>query len=157
MRLSFSEYKEIKRIQADKKTTRTRLQDSYSKLEYAKLGPRGKTERQELIDAADDLWGERVLMRDRCCQLNPTIRVNLHPHHIFSRSNFATRWVLKNGIALAAGNHYYQAHKFPAKFRKFIIGRMGQAEYDRLEALSNTHIKCDKEFILKAIKELQEI
>jgi hypothetical protein len=58
-------------------------------------------------------------------------------HHIFSRSNKSVRHYTPNGCSLCNGHHKFIAHKFPEKFRQFLIALRGEAWWEDLNRKAN--------------------
>lgn len=95
-----------------------------------------KTERQILVDACDDTFREIIRLRDKMiCQMtgHPGTNKTLDVAHFFSRDYKQTRWDEANACLLKKGTHKFFAHKYPEKFRDWVITRIGQEEFDRLK------------------------
>lgn len=96
--------------------------------------------RKSLLKICDELWSKLVKIRAgfRCeyCWRKD----HLNSHHIFSRNNRATRFLLENGICLCVGCHTmsskFSAHKTPLEFALWIIAERWQERYDNLKAKS---------------------
>ena len=65
----------------------------------------------------DNLWKKKIRERDKICQrpncpncFNEEGIKYLTPHHIVTRSNYALRYDLKNGVLLCRGSHGMWAH-----------------------------------------------
>lgn len=106
-----------------------------------------KSDNKKLSDELDEMWSESVKVRDGYkCRKCGSVH-NLNSHHIFTRSNKAGRWLLENGITLCAGCHilnYGSAHKTPELFREWLIGEMGQKEFDKLMYKVRLNMKVSK-------------
>lgn len=95
------------------------MKRSYIKRSTKKLG-RSKKPHKQAEQLLDDLWRTIIRLRDKGkCQY--TGKVGKDVHHIFSRSNFNTRWDLSNGILLHSAHQWGDAHKNPQKFISFLI------------------------------------
>ncbi len=76
------------------------------------------------------------------------IDCQLHPHHIVSRANRATRWWLPNLVCLCASHHTMSlksAHKNPAWFLKEMEKIRGKKWLDELSDRANKQYKGDFE------------
>ena len=110
-----------------------------------------KSRRAYLIKAIDDIVSLQVRKRDghKCRKCGWEGRV-FH-HHIFGKkAHPATRWVLENGITVCYHCHV-SAHASPEDFRRWVIGWMGEKEYENLyiRAQMRTSFKvCDLELLL---------
>lgn len=97
---------------------------------------RKKSSKSYLTDKKDTKWSLDVKKRDgfKCMYCGKTTYLN--SHHIFSRSNYSTRWDLDNGITLCSGHHTlisdFSAHKTPAFFIEWLKETKGIEFYDRL-------------------------
>ena len=87
-----------------------------------------RTDRQKLIEKCDALWSRSVRERDehhcRRCGKSPWEYVAVLAHHIFGRSNMATRFDLDNGVTLCLDCHRY-AHSHPEEFQAWVWLGMG--------------------------------
>lgn len=95
-----------------------------------------KQSKSYLNKKKDEQWSKAVKERDNhTCQYCGK-KEYLNSHHIFSRSNFTTRWDLDNGITLCSGCHTFSskfsAHKTPAEFIEWVKEKKGLAWYERL-------------------------
>ncbi len=103
---------------------------------YLKKKKHKKTERQKLIDACDDVFREIIRLKYKwICQMTGELldKYTGDVSHIFSRSYLRTRWDETNAVLLKKGKHKFFAHKYPEKFRDWVIARIGQEEFDRLK------------------------
>lgn len=93
--------------------------------------------RKSLLKECDELRSKAVKIRAgfRCeyCWKDKY----LNSHHIFSRTNYSTRFNLDNGICLCVWCHtmspHFSAHKTPLEFAERIIEQRGQTRYDNLK------------------------
>jgi hypothetical protein len=102
---------------------------------------------------ADRLWSRYIRLRDRdTCQRCG--KPGNNPHHIFSRRHLGTRHDPENGILLCPYCHRTVAHSDYEMFRAFLIGRMGERNFERLYVRAKTVMKPDyamAEIALKAL------
>jgi hypothetical protein len=89
-------------------------------------------------DAADVRWSHDVRQRDKWCrkcgiviEYGKSTVGPLDAAHIVPRRYKKTRLLLENGLALCRKDHRW-AHDHPADFKEWIIGEIGQSEWDRL-------------------------
>ncbi len=108
-----------------------------------------KTPRQKIILANDKLVREIIRNRDVVCQKSGKTE-RLQVCHFYSRSCLRTRWGLDNLVLLTSGNHHFWAHKYPEKFRDFMIERLGKKRFNALK-------KCNNDVRPMKMFELQEI
>lgn len=116
----------------------------------AASGSKKEPTRKELINELDKLWSKLVKERDGKCVICGSL-VRLNAHHIFSRSNFGTRYDINNGITLCWAHHLHLAHTHFERFRDFVIERIGQEMYDILKEKAYSVVKLSVED-LKGIK-----
>jgi hypothetical protein len=72
---------------------------------------------------------------------------SLNSHHIFSRSNMATRWETDNGICLCVGHHVFgnmSAHKSPIEFVEWLKEKRGEEWYERLRTRAKSICKLSE-------------
>ena len=110
------------------------------------------------IDKCDILWSNLVRARDGKCAYCGK-KEYLAAHHIFGRSNSATRFLLANGITLCPSHHVFSpqfsAHRTDQSFRTWVKKLLG-SKYRELEKLSHTtksREKARKEFLETKEKE----
>jgi hypothetical protein len=122
---------------------------SYSK--EKQLGKK-KVSIKKLQKHLDSLWSEKVKERDGYSCVYCGKKTYLNSHHIYSRTNFSTRWDINNGITLCSGHHTLQsdfsAHKTPTEFVEFLIKRYGQKFLDELKVKKNGYYKFDYQQIV---------
>ena len=114
----------------------------FKKGKWEKAVKKAKTERRKLRDQLDKLWAEIVKQRaNNICEYPECNKTTyLNSHHIFGKSNMATRWDLENGLCLCCGHHTlntFSAHQSPA-FTDWIKKHIGIGRYRRIEARSYT-------------------
>lgn len=84
----------------------------------------------------DKKWADDIKERDgfKCVKCKKDTYLNAH--HIFSRSNYSTRWDLDNGITLCSGCHVFSskfsAHKTPVEFIEWLKDLRGNEWYEEL-------------------------
>jgi len=116
------------------------------KKNYKKLALDRKVEKKEL----DILWSELIKLRagykcEKCGK-----QEYLNSHHIFSRSNYSTRWDEANGACLCAGHHTLtndSAHKNPIEFIELMKKKRGETWYQTLRLKANNIYKQDKNLL----------
>lgn len=85
------------------------------------------------------LWSQVVRDRDKTCRIcNSDYR--LQAHHIRSRANEATKFLVQNGLTVCSKCHIQQKFN-PEKFQDMVIGVIGNKEYQRLKKMSLTVMK----------------
>ena len=100
----------------------------------------------------DNLWSKKVKERDGRCMVEGCKETKyLNAHHIFSRSNFSTRWDLSNGICLCSGCHTFSskfsAHKTPLEFVEWLFEEYGEDYiYDLKKAAQQVNTKSKEEW-----------
>lgn len=106
----------------------------------------------------DSLWGKAVKMQGYCsyCGKRPP-EVVLHPHHIYSRRHFSTRWDIENGCCLCSGCHLFFAHKDVQEFADWLRNRKGAEELEKLRAKAFGVALFSKEDKKRMIDELENL
>ena len=131
-------------------------------MKYPKPKPRKKKrkvrtpeqlEYARLLKECDKLWKELVLRRDKNYD-NYRRKPANQAHHIMSRSYWPTRWLLINGVSLAAGTHGFDAHgKGSADFMEWVQYKwLGREQYTNLLQRKNNRMKRDV-FTLRLVKQ----
>ena len=128
----------------------------FKKKPWRKAVKKAKTERKKLRDQLDKLWAIIVKQRaNNVCEYPECNKITyLNSHHIFGKSNMATRWDLENGLCLCCGHHTlntFSAHQSPA-FIDWIKEHIGIERYRRIEARSYTI----KKWTIPELEELVE-
>lgn len=87
----------------------------------------------------DTLWAKLIkeLADNKCEYCGKTNRLN--SHHIFSRSNYNTRWEKNNGVCLCVYHHVLgtlSAHKSPIEFVEWLKEKRGIIWYENLRCLA---------------------
>lgn len=114
---------------------------------------------QKIDDQLDDAWSLLVKIKAgfKCEKCPKTTHLN--SHHVFGRTNHATRWYIPNGCCLCAGCHVLNnnsAHKDSLSFTEWIKNKRGEEWYNEvmMKAHSTSHYsKFEKELILKELQE----
>ena len=123
-------------------------------MKFPKLNrKREKTERAIEEDWTMDYWRWAVKQRDGfVCQQSrmPGDFKSLAAHHIFSRGKSSVKYSIDDGVTLRHGNHF-NAHKYPEKFRDWIIGWMGSEKHAalKLKAGQNTHLRWNELWVIR--------
>jgi hypothetical protein len=94
-----------------------------------------KTERQLLVEQCDDLWSKCVIARDKTCRYSNEDTF-LSAHHIRSRSHWATRWLIDNGLTLSWRKIHFLQKMNPEKFQDAVIEIIGQEYYEEMKKKS---------------------
>lgn len=117
-----------------------------------KAKPKRKTSKKKALDKkALDLWSRCVRLRDNTCRgCNSDYR--LSAHHIRSRTNLSTRYLLDNGICLCWKCHSLQKFQ-PEKFFDLVIEIIGDEKYQELKRKSQIEIMKHTEYDLEMIIE----
>lgn len=95
-------------------------------------------ERSRLIKKLDALFSKLIKQRDghrcqRCHALHAEGSRGLHNSHYWKRGLMGTRWDPANCVALCYGCHRRWEGDKQGEYHHFMIGRLGRAEYDKLE------------------------
>lgn len=120
----------------------------------------GREKTKPKQNVLDNLWSGLIKNRDgnKCVRCGKDKYLN--SHHIFSRSNRSTRWVLENGITLCAGCHTlsstFSAHKTPVEFVEWIKERNGETWYVDLRRLAATVDKSPIKEVLERLREMSK-
>jgi len=97
---------------------------------------------------SDRLWAEAVkIAAGQKCEYCG-ISKSLNSHHIFSRTNLATRWDMDNGICLCVSHHVFgifSAHKSPIEFIEWLRTVRGEEWYERLRSKAKSVAKGREE------------
>jgi len=108
----------------------------------------------------DNLWSRLIKLRaGNECEYCRSSR-NLNSHHIFSKSNFSTRWDERNGISLCVNHHtfssQFSAHLTPTEFTLWIIKKRGNDWYDKLllrkQQIGKPDIKLTNMYLKQELK-----
>lgn len=96
------------------------------------------------INTIDGLWSQLVKKRagNKCEYCGRT--TSLNAHHIFSRSNRATRWDEMNGLCVCVEHHIFgnfSAHKSPIEFVEWLKEKRGLKWYQELRRRAATIVK----------------
>ena len=120
-----------------------------------------KLNRKSLENKADRLWSLCTIKRDKKCMwwIKKEKRFcgstsKLSAHHIRTRDNHATRFLLHNSLCLCWSHHVLQKYR-PQKFHDGIIDIIGQAKYDYLRELSEAVCKLSTADLREIVESLQ--
>lgn len=94
----------------------------------------------------DKAWSLVVKMRAGFrCEYCGTREKVLNSHHIYSRSNYSTRWDVENGICLCVGHHTFSntfsAHKTPTEFTQWLYETKGEVFMNELRVRAHAIAK----------------
>ena len=89
-----------------------------------------KTNRKKLDEQSLKLWSLCVRARDKTCR-NCGSDYRLQAHHLVQRTYKLSRYNLENGLTLCSSCHFSE-HVNPEKFRRMIIGVIGEKRYTEL-------------------------
>ena len=92
----------------------------------------------------DILWAKVIKKKagNKCEYCGKTTTLN--SHHIFSRSNRATRWCRDNGVCLCVSHHVFgnmSAHKAPIEFVEWLKEKRGEEWYEMLRQKAKTTVR----------------
>jgi predicted restriction endonuclease len=106
------------------------------------------TKRKSNLRICDDLWSKLIKVKAwfKCEYCWKTTHLN--SHHIFSRTNYSTRYDIDNGICLCSYHHTlcssFSAHKTPADFVEWLKELRGEEWYNNLRFKAKQ--KRDKDY-----------
>ena len=100
-----------------------------------------KTKRKLIELRLDKLWRNCILERAGNCSERSGRTYGLQGAHVITRSNKGCRWDLENGVCLTKGEHHFFAHKYPLKFREWLIKYRGQKWLDNLQIKAGCIVK----------------
>lgn len=105
-----------------------------AKITKPKKQKRKISKKRQLEKKALDLWSRCIRARDLTCRgCNSDFR--LSAHHVRSRTNLSTKYLLDNGICLCWKCHSLQKFN-PERFQDLVIEIIGDVEYQRLKRMS---------------------
>lgn len=116
-----------------------------------------------LSDKTDDLWAiaVKVNFNYRCqyCNKWPD-EVQLHSHHLFTRSRKSTRWDIENWICLCASHHTlsseFSAHKTGNEFFIWLEWIKGREWIDMIASRSNQIVHITPDYIKERKEEIEK-
>lgn len=89
----------------------------------------------------DDLWSKAVKARAGYkCEKENCNNKDLQSHHVVSRTNYALRFDVENGVALCTYHHLFWAHKDALAFTKWIATKR---DLNYLESKRGNRSKLD--------------
>ena len=108
------------------------------KSRYFELMPK---KRKSDLKICDELWSKLVKVRARFKCEYCWKTTSLNSHHIFSRTNYSTRFDLDNWICLCSGHHTlnsnFAAHKTPMEFSDRVKEYRWEERYQALKEKKN--------------------
>lgn len=115
-----------------------------------------KSNKQKLKKQLDNLWSEyakaRVGYKCEYCGK----KEYLNSHHIYSRSNYSTRWEEVNSVCLCSGHHTlcidFSAHKTPLEFTEWLFKVRSRELLDGLRVMKNHPFKIETSWLEEKIK-----
>lgn len=124
-----------------------------NKCKYKNMGKKPST------SLLDTIWSQLIKERagGACEYCGKKKRLNAH--HIFSRSNFTTRWDPDNGVSLCPSHHLlgiFSAHKAPLEFGEWIKEERGEEWYDNLRKKARKVIRAKDQDRLAIKEDLKE-
>jgi len=111
----------------------------------------------------DDKWSRLIKERDSyTCRVPGCGKTTyLNSHHIYSRSNRATRWYMPNGITLCSGHHVlkhdFSAHKTPVEFIEWLREEFGNEYMDDLTRQAKSVDKETNEYWIDYLNSFEEV
>ena len=91
-----------------------------------------KNPKKKIVKENDILWSKIIRLLFGICQKCKKTK-STQVAHIFSRSNFATRWEIKNGIGMCYYCHIIWAHRAPIEFAEWIKEVIGLKTFNWLK------------------------
>jgi len=96
---------------------------------------------------------------NKCAYCGKTVYLN--SHHIFSRSNYSTRYDIDNGVTLCASHHIlsssFSAHKTPVEFIEWLKEKRGLEWYQELRRKAKLTCKLKKTDLVNIKNELLKL
>lgn len=119
-----------------------------------------KTRKSTLAKKCDEKWSRLVkLAWGKKCAYCHTDK-NLNSHHLFTRTNYSTRYDLDNGICLCAWHHTlsskFSAHKTPLEFAERFKEKKGEEFYNNLRRKSKAVWDWDYDKVEKYLQEQED-
>lgn len=93
--------------------------------------------RKRLIKKLDSTCSLKVRERDKFCRKCRKAPAS-QAAHIFSRSNMATRWDLRNLLGMCFYCHLYWGHREPVEFTLWVKKELGEELFRELELLARS-------------------
>lgn len=122
---------------------------------------KNKKRKSTLANKCDKKWSYLVKLArgNKCAYCGK--KTYLNSHHLFTRTNYATRFDLDNGICLCSWHHTlnsnFSAHKTPLEFAEWIKELKGEERYDNLKRKSKGLRDGDYDKVIKYLDEQAEI
>jgi len=119
-----------------------------------------KSDWRRLRDECDDLFSLLVRARDgfictRCETYKGVGGAVLHASHLIGRSNYATRWDLRNVWSQCNGCHRYFGSQKVHEYHIWACQRIGQEEYNALMALATEGRKARAQWTADELEDLK--
>ncbi len=95
-----------------------------------------KTPLQKISKENDILWSKIIRLIYELCQKCRKTK-STQAAHIFSRSNHATRWEIKNGIGMCYYCHLIWGHRAPIEFTEWVKEKIGLRTFNWLKKKAN--------------------
>ena len=104
------------------------------------------------VKICDDLWSKAVHERagGKCEFCGSEKR--LQSHHVIPRTNYATRYLLENGVRLCYKHHFFWAHKDALDFSNWFKYHRNN-DYFKIENVRHSQEKNNYEEIEHKLKE----
>jgi len=101
------------------------------------------------VKICDELWAKAVKKRagfkcEVCCKTptNDKGTILLQSHHMIPRTNYATRYMLENGVCLCYKDHIHFAHKDALGFGDWFVNKRPK-DAGHIITWRNSQIKND--------------
>ena len=122
---------------------------------------KNRTRKSTLAKKCDDKWSKLVKKAwgNKCAYCSTD--KNLNSHHLFTRTNWSTRYDLDNGICLCVAHHTFSskfsAHKTPLEFAERFKELKWEEFYDNLRRKSKGVWDWDYDKVEKYLNEQEEL
>lgn len=120
-----------------------------------------KTRKSTLANKCDDKWSKLVKLAwgGKCAYCSTT--KGLNSHHLFTRTNYSTRFDLDNWICLCVAHHTFSskfsAHKTPLEFAERFKELKGEEFYNNLRRKSKATWDWDYDKVVKYLDEQEQL
>ena len=106
------------------------------------------------VKVCDELWALAVKKKGQCEVCGATHA--LHAHHVIPRTNYATRYMIENGVCLCYKHHIHWAHKDALAFADWFRGNR-LMDSRAIEERQHFQIKNDYTEIEENLKKYLEL